>query len=115
MLRTLREADARSCWDEWEQLASPALVVRAGSCPLPPADAHAMVRRGRGAQLVELADAELADAGTTAPRSARAVARGAEPSSPSVMLSAPRVAARAARTTAVHPDVPGRDTTCLYA
>jgi pimeloyl-ACP methyl ester carboxylesterase len=58
MTRTLREADSRSYWADWERIACPALVVRAGASSLPPADAQTMVRRGRRVTLVELAGAE---------------------------------------------------------
>jgi pimeloyl-ACP methyl ester carboxylesterase len=58
MTRTLREAVSRSYWAQWERIACPTLVVRAGAGSLPPADAQAMVRRGRRVELVELAGAE---------------------------------------------------------
>jgi pimeloyl-ACP methyl ester carboxylesterase len=43
MTRTLREADSRSYWADWERIACPA---------------QTMVRRGRRVTLVELAGAE---------------------------------------------------------
>jgi pimeloyl-ACP methyl ester carboxylesterase len=58
MTRTLREADSRSYWTDWERIACPALVVRAGAGSLPRADAQAMVRRGHRVTLVELAGAK---------------------------------------------------------
>jgi pimeloyl-ACP methyl ester carboxylesterase len=58
MVRTLCEADSRSYWEEWERIACPTLVVRAGEGSLPRADAEAMAARGRDARLVELAGAK---------------------------------------------------------
>jgi pimeloyl-ACP methyl ester carboxylesterase len=55
MVRTLREASGRAYWEEWERIACPVLVVRAGDAShLSAADARAMAAR---AQVVELAGA----------------------------------------------------------
>jgi len=54
MLRTLREAFSQSYWEDWERISCPSLVVRAGNGSLSPADAQAMVARGRQTRLVEL-------------------------------------------------------------
>jgi pimeloyl-ACP methyl ester carboxylesterase len=58
MVRTLREAAARSHWEDWERISCPSLVVRAGSGPIAPGDAQAMAARGQHARLVELAGAK---------------------------------------------------------
>ncbi len=58
MERTLREAGARSYWDEWGRIACPALVVRAGDWVMPAAEAEAMVDRGREARLVTIPGAK---------------------------------------------------------
>jgi pimeloyl-ACP methyl ester carboxylesterase len=58
MVRTLHEADSRSYWDEFERIACPTLVVRAGAGFLPPADARAMARRGQRAHVLDLAGAK---------------------------------------------------------
>jgi pimeloyl-ACP methyl ester carboxylesterase len=58
MVRTLREAVSRSCWEDWERIACPSLVVRAGDGSLSRADAQAMAARGQHARLVELAGAK---------------------------------------------------------
>jgi pimeloyl-ACP methyl ester carboxylesterase len=57
MARTLREATSRSYWDEWERIACPALVVRAGRGQLSVADARAMAERRRRVEVVDLPDA----------------------------------------------------------
>jgi pimeloyl-ACP methyl ester carboxylesterase len=57
MERTLRETIGRSFWDEWERIACPTLVVRAGNGMLPAEEARAMVERLRRAQLIEIAGA----------------------------------------------------------
>jgi pimeloyl-ACP methyl ester carboxylesterase len=57
MERTLREAVAQDCWDVWERIACPTLVVRGAAGTLPPEVAREMVARLPGAQLVELAKA----------------------------------------------------------
>jgi len=58
MVRTLRDAGRRSYWEEWERIACPTLVVRAGNGSLSAADARAMAERGRDVQLVEVDDAK---------------------------------------------------------
>jgi pimeloyl-ACP methyl ester carboxylesterase len=58
MVRTLHKADSRSYWDEFERIACPTLVVRAGAGFLPPADARAMARRGQRAHVLDLAGAK---------------------------------------------------------
>jgi pimeloyl-ACP methyl ester carboxylesterase len=58
MVRTLREAVSRSCWEDWERISCPALVVRAGAGSVSPDDAQAMVARGQRVRLVELAGAK---------------------------------------------------------
>jgi pimeloyl-ACP methyl ester carboxylesterase len=57
MARTLREATSRAYWEEWERIACPALVVRAGRGQLSLADARAMAQRGRRVEVVDLPDA----------------------------------------------------------
>jgi pimeloyl-ACP methyl ester carboxylesterase len=57
MARTLREATSRSYWDEWERIACPALVVRAGRGQLSLADARAMADRGQRVEVAGLPDA----------------------------------------------------------
>jgi pimeloyl-ACP methyl ester carboxylesterase len=58
MVRTLREAVSRSCWEDWERIACPSLVVRAGDGSVTPGDAQAMAARGQNVRLVELAGAK---------------------------------------------------------
>jgi pimeloyl-ACP methyl ester carboxylesterase len=58
MVRTLREATSRSYWEQWERIACPTLVVRAGKGQIRPADAQAMVERGRQVRVVEAVGAE---------------------------------------------------------
>jgi pimeloyl-ACP methyl ester carboxylesterase len=58
MVRTLREAVSGPCWEAWERIFCPALVVRAGNGIIPASDAQAMVDRGRDATLVELIGAK---------------------------------------------------------
>ena len=58
MVQTLREAASRSHWEDWERIACPTLVVRAGNGVIAPGDAQAMTARGQHAQLVELAGAK---------------------------------------------------------
>jgi pimeloyl-ACP methyl ester carboxylesterase len=54
MVRTLREAGRRSYWKEWERIACPTLVVRAGDGSLTADEARAMAERGRDVKLVEV-------------------------------------------------------------
>jgi pimeloyl-ACP methyl ester carboxylesterase len=58
MVRTLREAASRSCWEDWERISCPALVVRAGDGSVSPSDAEAMAARGQDVRLVELPGAK---------------------------------------------------------
>jgi pimeloyl-ACP methyl ester carboxylesterase len=58
MVRTLREAVSRSCWEDWQLISCPSLVVRAGDGSVSPGDAQAMAARGQHARLVELAGAK---------------------------------------------------------
>jgi pimeloyl-ACP methyl ester carboxylesterase len=58
MMSTLREADSRSYWEQWERVSCPALVMRRGRGSLSCADARSMVDRGRDVELVEVADAD---------------------------------------------------------
>jgi pimeloyl-ACP methyl ester carboxylesterase len=58
MVRTLREATSRSCWEQWECITCPTLVVRAGKGQIRPADAQAMMERGRQVRVVEAVGAE---------------------------------------------------------
>jgi pimeloyl-ACP methyl ester carboxylesterase len=57
MAQTLREAISVPGWEEWESIACPALVVRAGRGTVEPQAAGEMVERLCGARLVEIADA----------------------------------------------------------
>ena len=57
MVRTLEEAFRRSYWEEWERIACPTLVVRAGSGAITAAHARAMTDRLPRARLVEVAGA----------------------------------------------------------
>jgi pimeloyl-ACP methyl ester carboxylesterase len=57
MAQTLREATGASYWAQWERIACPALVVRAGRGQLSPADARAMAERGQRVEVVGLPDA----------------------------------------------------------
>jgi pimeloyl-ACP methyl ester carboxylesterase len=57
LARTLREATRQSYWAQWERIACPALVVRAGRGQLSAADARAMAERGQRVQLVDMPDA----------------------------------------------------------
>ena len=52
--RTLRETAGRSFWREWESIACPTLVVRAGKGMVPSPEARAMADRLPGAELVEI-------------------------------------------------------------
>jgi pimeloyl-ACP methyl ester carboxylesterase len=45
MARTLREADRRSYWQEWDRIRCPVLVVRGANGTIPPAGAQAMIAR----------------------------------------------------------------------
>jgi pimeloyl-ACP methyl ester carboxylesterase len=58
MVRTLRGAAARSHWEDWERIACPSLVVRAGNGPIASRDAQAMAAHGKHVRLVELAGAK---------------------------------------------------------
>ncbi len=57
MAQTLRQAISTPSWEEWERIACPTLVVRAGNGVIEPETAEEMVERLPGARLVELADA----------------------------------------------------------
>ena len=57
MARTLREANRRSYWQEWDRIRCPVLVVRGANGTIPPADAQAMIARLPHARHVELAGA----------------------------------------------------------
>jgi pimeloyl-ACP methyl ester carboxylesterase len=58
MVSTLREADSRSYWEQWERISCPVLVMRGGQGSLSSADGRSMVERGRNVKLVEVADAD---------------------------------------------------------
>jgi pimeloyl-ACP methyl ester carboxylesterase len=51
MVRTLRAALAAPSWDEWERIACPALVVRAGNGLVAPETAARMAGRARVVEL----------------------------------------------------------------
>jgi pimeloyl-ACP methyl ester carboxylesterase len=57
MARMLREAEAEPGWQEWERIACPTLVVRAGNGLVDAEVAARMVQRLPGATQVEVADA----------------------------------------------------------
>jgi pimeloyl-ACP methyl ester carboxylesterase len=57
LLRTLREAVARSYWEAWERIECPVLVVRGAQGTMPRDEADAMVERLPQATLVEIPDA----------------------------------------------------------
>ena len=57
MMRTLREALAEPGWEDWERVACPTLIVRAGKGFVDAAVARTMVERLPGAMLVEIEDA----------------------------------------------------------
>ena len=54
MVRTLREADSRAYWDEWETISCPILVVRGRNGTLPSTHAELMAHRAANARIVEL-------------------------------------------------------------
>lgn len=54
IVRTVREADSRTYWGEWESISCPALVVRAENGTLPGEHAREVVRRARQAELAEI-------------------------------------------------------------
>jgi pimeloyl-ACP methyl ester carboxylesterase len=56
MARTLSEASG-SCWEQWEAIRCPTLVVRAGSGDMAAAEVEAMAARLRQARVVEIANA----------------------------------------------------------
>jgi pimeloyl-ACP methyl ester carboxylesterase len=57
MVRTLREAIARTYWDEWESIRCPTLMLRAERGYFPADYARALVARLAGARLAEIAGA----------------------------------------------------------
>ena len=57
LVRTLREADSRAYWDEWEAIRCPILVVRGENGTLPQEHARLVTDRARDARLVEIAGA----------------------------------------------------------
>lgn len=57
MVQMLREAIAEPSWEEWERIACPTMVVRAGNGLVDPSVAEEMVNRLPGAHLVELTGA----------------------------------------------------------
>lgn len=57
MARTMRDALSRPSWEQWERIACPVLVVRAGNGLIEPATAAEMVARLPGTRLVEIAGA----------------------------------------------------------
>lgn len=54
MERTLREAVGWSCWEDWDRVRCPTLIVRAGKGAVDPVVADEMVRRVPHARLVAL-------------------------------------------------------------
>jgi pimeloyl-ACP methyl ester carboxylesterase len=56
MTRTLREALPESCWQEWERISCPTLIVRSGNGTLSARDAQRMVERLPGSRLAEIAE-----------------------------------------------------------
>ena len=54
LVRTLREADRRAYWDEWERIRCPVLVVRGTAGTVLRDHALEVVRRARAARLVEI-------------------------------------------------------------
>ncbi|MGH3430756.1 MAG: alpha/beta fold hydrolase [Mycobacteriales bacterium] len=57
MAQTLRQAISSPSWEEWERIACPTLVVRAGNGVVESEIATEMIERLPGARLVELHDA----------------------------------------------------------
>ncbi|HTZ62684.1 MAG TPA: alpha/beta hydrolase [Solirubrobacteraceae bacterium] len=57
MMRTLREGICRPCWQEWEALRMPTLIVRGAQGPIPLTIFTSMGERQSRAQLVEIPDA----------------------------------------------------------
>ncbi len=57
MKQTLSAALARSYWDEWEQIRSPVLIVRAGDGDVTPATAEEMTDRLESSRLIEVPSA----------------------------------------------------------
>ncbi len=55
--RTLRSAVGRDCWDKWNEIRSPALVVRAEQGTLPAAEAAEMLGGNLAAELVVISGA----------------------------------------------------------
>lgn len=54
LVETLRQADSRAYWDEWERIACPILVVRGTRGTLTAEDVAEMAGRARDARLLEL-------------------------------------------------------------
>jgi predicted TPR repeat methyltransferase len=57
MVRTLREGTRRECWQEWERVRCPTLLVRAGSGFFTKDHLEAMAARLPGARFVDIPDA----------------------------------------------------------
>lgn len=57
MVRTVREADSRTYWDEWESIRSPILVVRGTGGTVPDEHARQLINRARCGELVEFPEA----------------------------------------------------------
>jgi pimeloyl-ACP methyl ester carboxylesterase len=57
MAQTLRDAISVPSWEEWDRIACPALVVRAGNGMVEPETSREMTKRLSRAQVVEIADA----------------------------------------------------------
>jgi pimeloyl-ACP methyl ester carboxylesterase len=54
MVRTVREADSRTYWDEWESIRCPTLVVRGTHGTVPADHARVVTSRARDATLIEV-------------------------------------------------------------
>lgn len=57
LVETLREADRRTYWDQWESIRCPILIVRGANGTLPPDHARLLTERARNAKLIEIEDA----------------------------------------------------------
>jgi pimeloyl-ACP methyl ester carboxylesterase len=57
LVKTVREADSRTYWDEWESIRCPILIVRGTNGTVAPAHARSVARRARNAKVIEIPDA----------------------------------------------------------
>jgi pimeloyl-ACP methyl ester carboxylesterase len=57
MVRTVREADSRTYWREWESIRCPILVLRGVNGTVPADHARLITRRARNANLIEIDNA----------------------------------------------------------